>query len=84
MKSGLARMVSGDHPCANETVHTLRPAGMGVGLSKAGMSIPNKQEALNRAREVLEGLSVGDAIGEALSYRFYECRKRADFSALST
>jgi ADP-ribosylglycohydrolase len=41
----------------------------------------NKAQALARAREVLEGLSVGDAIGEALSYQFYRCRELADFSA---
>lgn len=33
------------------------------------------------ARESLEGLSVGDAIGEALSYAYHEARQRADFSA---
>ncbi len=32
------------------------------------------------AREVLEGLSVGDALGEALSYRCYRARELADFS----
>ena len=30
---------------------------------------------LQNAREILDGLSVGDAIGEALSYRFYEARQ---------
>ncbi|MGD1978101.1 MAG: ADP-ribosylglycohydrolase family protein [Akkermansiaceae bacterium] len=38
-------------------------------------------ERLASARESLEGLSVGDAIGEALSYRFYEARENCDFSA---
>lgn len=37
---------------------------------------------LARARECLEGLSVGDAIGEALSYQYYRCRELVDFSAL--
>lgn len=36
---------------------------------------------LIRAEEVLEGLSVGDAIGEALSYQHYRCREIADFSS---
>lgn len=35
---------------------------------------------LERAREILEGLSVGDAIGEALSYQHYRCREIDDFS----
>jgi len=38
-------------------------------------------ERLVRARESLEGLSVGDAIGEALSYQHYRCRDLCDFSA---
>ncbi len=38
-------------------------------------------DRLLRAREALEGLSVGDAIGEALSYQSYRCREIADFSA---
>lgn len=36
---------------------------------------------LARARESLEGLSVGDAIGESLSYQSYRCRELCDFSA---
>ncbi len=32
------------------------------------------------ARETLEGLSVGDALGEALSYRYYDAREQCDFS----
>ncbi len=36
---------------------------------------------LERAREVLEGLSVGDAVGEALSYQYHRCREIDDFSA---
>lgn len=36
---------------------------------------------LARAWECLEGLSVGDAIGEALSYQSYRCRALKDFSA---
>ncbi len=32
------------------------------------MSPLSKTEKLERAREVLEGLATGDAIGEALSY----------------
>ena len=37
-------------------------------------------ERLKLAREVLEGLSVGDAIGEALSYRHDRVREGSDFS----
>jgi ADP-ribosylglycohydrolase len=37
---------------------------------------------LARARESLEGLSVGDAVGESLSYQSYRCRELGDFSAL--
>lgn len=33
------------------------------------------------SRESLEGLSVGDAIGESLSYQSYRCRELRDFSA---
>lgn len=44
------------------------------------MSPLSKNEKLERAREVLEGLATGDAIGEALSYQFYRCRELADFS----
>jgi ADP-ribosylglycohydrolase len=39
-------------------------------------------ERLLRAKEALEGLSVGDAIGEALSYQYYRCREICDFSEL--
>ncbi len=44
------------------------------------MNGTNNTARLGRAREVLEGLSVGDAIGEALSYQYYRCRELADFS----
>lgn len=37
-------------------------------------------ERIASARVVLEGLSVGDALGEALSYRFHEAREQCDFS----
>ena len=33
------------------------------------------EHAMHRAREVIDGLSVGDALGEALSYRFYDARE---------
>ncbi len=36
---------------------------------------------LELARETLEGLSVGDALGEALSYQHYRVREQQDFSA---
>ena len=39
------------------------------------------KEKLAYALETLEGLSVGDALGEALSYMFYEARENCDFSA---
>jgi ADP-ribosylglycohydrolase len=45
------------------------------------MNTPNTTERLVRARESLEGLSVGDAIGESLSYQYYRCRENCDFSA---
>lgn len=45
------------------------------------MSSHNANERLVRARESLEGLSVGDAIGESLSYQYYRCREICDFSA---
>jgi ADP-ribosylglycohydrolase len=45
------------------------------------MSTPNSVERLVRARESLEGLSVGDAIGESLSYQYDRCRENCDFSA---
>ena len=45
------------------------------------MSSSPSIERLARARESLEGLSVGDAIGEALSYQSYRCRELDDFSA---
>lgn len=38
------------------------------------------EERLSRALESLEGLSIGDALGESLSYRFYDARNRLDFS----
>lgn len=38
-------------------------------------------ERLIRAKQSLEGLSVGDAIGEALSYQSHRCREICDFSA---
>lgn len=38
------------------------------------------KERLKLAREALEGLSVGDAVGEALSYRYSEVRESCDFS----
>jgi ADP-ribosylglycohydrolase len=37
---------------------------------------------LGLARETLEGLSVGDALGEALSYRHHRARELRDFSQL--
>jgi ADP-ribosylglycohydrolase len=37
-------------------------------------------QRLARARESLEGLSVGDAIGEALNYQSHRCREISDFS----
>jgi len=39
-----------------------------------------QRNKLTLARETLQGLSVGDAIGEALNYRYEEVRERADFS----
>lgn len=45
------------------------------------MDFPNATERLVRARESLEGLSVGDAIGESFSYQYYRCREICDFSA---
>ena len=44
------------------------------------MNTTTAAERLLRARESLEGLSVGDAIGEALSYRHDRCRENCDFS----
>lgn len=38
------------------------------------------EERLSAALETLDALSVGDAVGESLSYRFYEARLNADFS----
>lgn len=38
-------------------------------------------ERLALARETLEGLSVGDAVGEALSYGHHNARKSCDFSS---
>jgi ADP-ribosylglycohydrolase len=40
-----------------------------------------KAARLARARESLEGLAVGDAVGEALAYQSYRCRELDDFSA---
>jgi ADP-ribosylglycohydrolase len=37
-------------------------------------------QRLETAREILDGLSVGDAIGEALSYQHHRARELADFS----
>ena len=42
--------------------------------------MPSHEDRLEVAREVLDGLSVGDAIGEALSYQHYKARESADFS----
>ena len=42
---------------------------------------PDHQARLELALEVLDGLSVGDALGESLSYGFYRAREHADFSA---
>lgn len=41
------------------------------------------EERLATALEILEGLSVGDALGEALSYQHYRARELADFSVFS-
>lgn len=46
------------------------------------MDSPNAILRLARARESLEGLSVGDAVGESLSYQSYRCRELSNFSAL--
>ena len=35
----------------------------------------NHEDSMYRAREAIDGLSVGDALGEALSYRFYDARE---------
>lgn len=45
------------------------------------MTSPKADIRLTRARECLEGLSVGDAVGESLSYQSYRCRELTDFSA---
>lgn len=45
------------------------------------MDSSNATQRLARARESLEGLSVGDAVGESLSYQSYRCRELSDFSA---
>lgn len=45
------------------------------------MDSSNATIRLGRARESLEGLSVGDAVGESLSYQSYRCRELSDFSA---
>lgn len=44
------------------------------------MTQPERAAALARAKDSLDGLSVGDAIGEALSYQHYRCREICDFS----
>lgn len=44
------------------------------------MDSQNRTLRLARAWEVLEGLSVGDAIGESLSYQSHRCRELSDFS----
>ena len=41
------------------------------------------EERLATALEILEGLSVGDALGEALSYQHYRARELSDFSIFS-
>lgn len=41
------------------------------------------EERLATALEILEGLSVGDALGEALSYQHYRARELSDFSVFS-
>jgi ADP-ribosylglycohydrolase len=46
------------------------------------MTCPKADIRLTRARECLEGLSVGDAVGESLSYQSYRCRELTDFSVL--
>jgi ADP-ribosylglycohydrolase len=46
------------------------------------MPVFTATERLNRAKECLEGLSVGDAIGESLSYGHSRCRENCDFSAM--
>jgi hypothetical protein len=45
------------------------------------MNLPDTAARLSRARESVEGLSVGDAIGEALSYQYDRCREIGDFSS---
>lgn len=45
------------------------------------MDSPDATTRLARARESLEGLSVGDAVGESLSYQYYRCRDLSDFTA---
>lgn len=45
------------------------------------MTSPEAEIRLARARECLEGLSVGDAVGESLNYQSYRCRELTDFSA---
>ncbi|MGI9240630.1 MAG: ADP-ribosylglycohydrolase family protein [Verrucomicrobiales bacterium] len=44
---------------------------------------PNHDLQLELALEVLDGLSVGDALGEALSYQCYRARELDDFSAFA-
>lgn len=41
------------------------------------------EERLGISLEILEGLSVGDALGEALSYQHHRAREIADFSVFS-
>mgnify|MGYP002784580786 CR=1 FL=1 len=45
------------------------------------MTSPKAEMRLALAWQCLEGLSVGDAIGESLSYQSYRCRELTDFSA---
>lgn len=43
---------------------------------------PDPRTRLEFSKETLDGLSVGDALGEALSYQHYRVRERRDFSEL--
>jgi ADP-ribosylglycohydrolase len=44
---------------------------------------PDHEYRIGIAREILDGLSVGDALGEALSYQCYRARELLDFSVFS-
>ena len=46
------------------------------------MAHSSQQNRIVRAKISLEGLSVGDAIGEALSYQYYRCREIGDFTGV--